>query len=618
MAGTVSSLVVKIGADISELQSAMGKVQKSVQDTGKRMTDLGKTISTRVTAPLTALGAVAVRAFGVQEKAELQLRAALQANGREVDRLFKSYNDFAQEMQRTTVVGDETTLAMLAQAESLGLTADSAERAVKNSIAMQSAFGVNAQSALRYTAALEQGNATMLTRYIPTLRDIEDESERAAEAQRILGNAFSSAEAEAQGSTGQMIQMKNAVGDLLEVVGKVIAEAILPFVRRIKEMAEAAQNLNPSVIRMGVVIAGVAAAIGPLLVIGGQFLVWTSKAIGMIGRFVRVLGLVLSPIFLKIAAIAALVLIVKSIYDTFTPIQEFFQSLWQNVLNIFEWAVNNIIRAWNSVRSFMAKIVPGISEGVVETFTLMNEAVGGKLSEFGANVKQNFNDALGFVQDFARGAISGITGFIFKQDELAKSTEKAMGRVAFSYESASDRARAAILRMNFGVVKGVERTKTNLTEFADITDELAARINTAILDMTQSFFEGLSNMAAAGGGFKNVANNLLTTLADLAVQMGRIILASGIGIEALKKSLQAFSGIGAIAAGAALIALGSAAKSALSSAGRSAGGGAVSQNFQPSARDVPGQTGGNVTFEIEYDKLVGVLDNGGRRRGRIG
>jgi hypothetical protein len=265
MAGTISSLNIKIGANISEALSGLQKIGKETEQLGRKMSDLGKTLSTRVTAPIVAMGALSVRAFGIQEKAELQLRAALQANGREVDKLFGRYNAFAQEMQRVTVVGDETTLAMLAQAESFGLSADSAERAVKNSIAMQSAFGVNAQSALRYTAALESGNATMLTRYIPSLRDITDESEKVAEAQRILGNAFSSAEAEAQGSAGQITQLRNAVGDLSEQFGAIIADRILPFVNRLKKLAIQFQGLNTIQKEQIVVLGSIAAGIGPVL-----------------------------------------------------------------------------------------------------------------------------------------------------------------------------------------------------------------------------------------------------------------------------------------------------------------------------------------------------------------
>src|SRR5690554_4586127 len=305
------------------------------------MAQMGQTLSTRVTAPIAAFAGVAVRAFGQQEDAERKLRAALQANGRQVESLFNRYNQFASEMQRTTIIGDETTLAMLQQAESLGLTADSAERAVKNSIAMQSAFGVNAESAIRYTAALEQGNATMLTRYIPTLRDIEDESERVAEAQRVLGNAFEVAEAEAQGSRGQIIQLKNAVGDLMEVIGSIVSEAILPFVKRMRELAERLQEVDKSTIALGVAIAGVAASIGPTLFI--------------IGKLTAAIAFLTSPIGLVIVAIAALSAAILYIWVNWSAIVERISdwSWWKNMLidmiqffldqNPFE----HIIKAYN-------------------------------------------------------------------------------------------------------------------------------------------------------------------------------------------------------------------------------------------------------------------------------
>ncbi|KKK67708.1 hypothetical protein LCGC14_2951370, partial [marine sediment metagenome] len=65
-----------------------------------------------------------------------------------------------------------------------------AARAAENAIALSAAFGINASSAIRYTAALEEGDTTMLNRYIPTLRQIKDDSERVAAAQRILADGL--------------------------------------------------------------------------------------------------------------------------------------------------------------------------------------------------------------------------------------------------------------------------------------------------------------------------------------------------------------------------------------------------------------------------------------------
>lgn len=596
----MSTLKVQIGAELSELENALSQVSRKITDVGKNLESMGKTLSTRVTAPIVAFGALTVRSFGKQEDAERKLRAALQANGREVDSLFNRYNNFAKEMQKTTVIGDEVTLAMLQQAESLGLTSDSAERAVRNSIAMQSAFGVNAQSAIRYTAALEQGNATMLTRYIPTLRDIEDESERVAEAQRVLANAFQVSESEAQGTTGQLIQLKNAVGDMMETIGAVVAEAILPFVRRLKELAESAQQLNPDLIKLGVGIAGITAAVGPLLII--------------LGKLASALAFVLSPIILKVSALGALglafVYVIRNL-DAFKNAIPGLTFLIDQAIRSITFQTEMLKRLGDAFKN-IASIFKSASDEV-DNFedSLPDEKTATGFESFSDFVKGTLSDLGGFIRDFTQD-LTGLdlsSKFVIDSAEVKESvdeTEKAMGRVALAYESAADRASAALSRMEIRTVEGVKGSSESLNGFADITDELAARINFALVDMTESFFTSLANIAFAGGGLSNVARGLLSTLADLAIQMGRIILSAGIGIEALKISLSSFTGVGAIAAGAALIAIGSAAKAALSSVGSSAGS-TGSANFEPFARDV--QSGGQVTFRIQGNELIGVLDN---------
>lgn len=352
------SLVVKIGADIKGLQSAMVQVSASVQNAGKNITNLGKTVSTRLTAPLVLLGGVALKAFAAQEQAELRLRAALNANGRVVNHLFNRYNSFAQEMQRTTVIGDETTLAMLAQAESLGLTGDSAERAVKNSIAMQGAFGVNAESALRYTAALEEGNATMLSRYIPTLRGIEDESEKAAEAQRVLTRAFTAAEAEANGVAGTFKQVKNAIGDAMEDIGKNIADAFNitghknAIIENIAAMRNFFASLSAEARRNIVLITAAILGIGPAIITIGI----TISTLGVI------IGALTSPITLVVAFIAGLGVAILFLRDNWEAVVERISDIgwWKNTLIsmaqfVLEWTGPSlIIKGWNAVITYIS------------------------------------------------------------------------------------------------------------------------------------------------------------------------------------------------------------------------------------------------------------------------
>jgi tape measure domain-containing protein len=80
-----------------------------------------------------------------------------------------------------------------------------------------------------------------------------------------------------------------------------------------------------------------------------------------------------------------------------------------------------------------------------------------------------------------------------------------------------------------------------------------------------ALMENIGAGLAGVGGKMNVLQILLGGVADMMLQLGKMAIASGVTIEALKKALATFSGIGAIVAGAALVAVGSAIKARLSS-----------------------------------------------------
>jgi hypothetical protein len=501
---SLAKLTVKIGADISELEKAMGRASKAMEETGKRMSDLGKTLSTRVTAPLVAMGALSVRAFGIQEKAELQLRAALQANGREVDKLFGRYSAFASEMQRVTVVGDETTLAMLAQAESFGLSADNAERAVKNSIAMQSAFGVNAQSALRYTAALEQGNATMLTRYIPSLRDITDESEKVAEAQRILGNAFSSAEAEAQGSAGQITQLKNAFGDLMEVVGGVIAEAIMPFIKRAKQMAEQLQTIDREILKTVVGYGALVAAIGPAMLI--------------IGKFTKVLGLLLSPLALKLAAIVALGVGINWLIQNIPALAERFKFYFSKAKDAVLDMVSASIRALAKLIGFVNKATEIALTGLA---VALEEAKDGldkpEFTEF-TGIIEALGNSFAFVTDMIKDFIFAGSG-ANKIAEEFKRTIEAMDMPTRSFGMAIENISVQANKIPQSMQDAFESIKKK---------QIALEVITPIMDnFVNSFGHGMANVVVQGERLVDVLKNIGKLLLSSAIQRGLQLLLSG-------------------------------------------------------------------------------------------
>lgn len=100
---------------------------------------------------------------------------------------------------------------------------------------------------------------------------------------------------------------------------------------------------------------------------------------------------------------------------------------------------------------------------------------------------------------------------------------------------------------------------------AEKADELNERLRDAIVNGVSesigTLMEGMMGLEDVNGA--KILQALLTPIADVAVQAGELIMAQGVAVEAFKTSLTSLNGYAAIAAGAALIMVGQAAKAGL-------------------------------------------------------
>lgn len=105
-----------------------------------------------------------------------------------------------------------------------------------------------------------------------------------------------------------------------------------------------------------------------------------------------------------------------------------------------------------------------------------------------------------------------------------------------------------------------------------ITLEAINMLNSALSQGVTASLGELANVIAGveGANVGSVVKALLSPLADAAISAGLLIMTTGKGIEALRDGLTKFFGIGAIAAGATLMAVGVAAKAGLAAIGRGA------------------------------------------------
>ncbi len=234
------------------------------------------------------------------------------------------------------------------------------------------------------------------------------------------------------------------------------------------------------------------------------------------------------------------------------------------------------------------------------------------------------DDPLGTLGAGIRGIIPPNLGEVLVE-ELEDSEE----RVADFVNTASDLV-DGIFKDNEGLAEFLAPGSEEVKNAEKRAEEFAERIKFLLSGDSKesSLITGITSLGTAIGNAlangTNVAENagkaLLGVLGDLAIKIGKIILATGIGLEGLKGALTNpfTAGPAAIATGVLLIGAGAALKGLAGGSGaRGSSGGSPVAGSRPVERvaDTTSAFGGNVTFEIGNDALVGQLQQASDRRG---
>jgi tape measure domain-containing protein len=180
------------------------------------------------------------------------------------------------------------------------------------------------------------------------------------------------------------------------------------------------------------------------------------------------------------------------------------------------------------------------------------------------------------------GAIEEIQESI-SNSPLASSTELDL----FSGIISIDNIKAGISQLTQITKSGAEGFKKNLTEILQIDPEARGQTLQNWIDLAdgiKSTLESAGESAAVGigevvgglvsgsSGLNALPQMILSVVGDAAIQLGKLAIGIGVSVEAIKTAFKSLGGAGAVAAGIALIALGSVAKSGAASIGKKMGG----------------------------------------------
>lgn len=300
--GSLASINIRFKADLKEFSSQMQNATRDIDKIGASMSKVGTGLSLGLTAPILGLGAIAVKTAANFETLKTSLLSTFQGNQSAADAAFKQIQGFAAE----TPYEMEQVLDAFIKLKNLGL--DPSEEALSSYGNTASAMGKSLNQMIEAVADASTGEFERLKEFGIKSKSEGDKvsftfqgvttkvGKNAAEIQKYLlgiGNVNFAGAMERQSQTfnGRLSTLKDNFSSLADSFGTIILEFISPLIDSLANLSERFKTLEPGTKKIIVVVAGLAAAIGPLLLaIGGILTIIPT----MVAGFAAVKGAILS------------------------------------------------------------------------------------------------------------------------------------------------------------------------------------------------------------------------------------------------------------------------------------------------------------------------------------
>jgi hypothetical protein len=289
---TLASIGINITGDSKELSTALETASSKMQAFGVRASELGKTLSTRLTLPIIGAAALAIREFGKEEDAIARLNGALRANAGQANITANEVKALAESLETTTNVTADATMnaaALLSTfhqvSNQAGENNDVFTRTIKVSADLAALMGTDMTSATMQLAkalenptiglgALSRSGTTFTVQQKEMIQALV-ESGKQLEAQTMILDVVESqykgiAEELAQTTSGRIKNALNELGKTVDSFGQIMSEALLPMLELITRLAKRLETMDESTKRFVITIAGLTAAVGPALFVIGQ------------------------------------------------------------------------------------------------------------------------------------------------------------------------------------------------------------------------------------------------------------------------------------------------------------------------------------------------------------
>lgn len=332
---TTEQALNKLEQQGQETKRSLSDLGASLQNTGDKMKGVGQTLTLGVTAPIVAAGVAAVKFASDMEESTNKVNVAFGGSADKVkawaDTTLESYGIAeGSALDMAALFGDMGTAMGQSQEEAakmsmslVGLAGDLASfKNIGIDQAQEALKGIfTGEGEALKTLGIVMQDSTLEAYALATGQkkayDEMTQAEKVALRYSFVMDAAKNSQGDfartSDGTANQLRIMQESLKELAASIGEVLLPIITPIVAKLNEWAQSFAGLDEGTKKIIVAIAGIAAAIGPALIVLGFLASSIGSIIGFfavgatgVSAFAATMAVITGPIGLAVAAIAAI------------------------------------------------------------------------------------------------------------------------------------------------------------------------------------------------------------------------------------------------------------------------------------------------------------------------
>jgi len=359
---------------------------------------------------------------------------------------------------------------------------------------------------------------------------------------------------------GQLTILKSQLEELAISFGELLMPAIRTIVGWIQKFVDWLNGMDEGTKKVIMTVALLAAALGPVLIVIGKVISAVGTIMTIVPKIAGVINVVkgafaalnatmlANPIFLIIAAIAALVAAFIYLWNNCEGFRQFWIDLWENIkaVAVAVWtAISEFFTAaweaiksaaetvWNGIRDFFS----GLWEGIKTIFTTVVTAISGFLSAAWTSIQTTvktvftaissfFSTVWNGIKNIVTTVVTAISTFLTTAWNTIKTT---ITTVLNAIKTVFTTVWNAIKTVITTIVNGIKNTIS--TVWNSIKNTVSSVVNTiknTVSNVFNSMWNGIKNTISGiyntiVSGF-NKAISFITSLPSRAFQWGKDII----------------------------------------------------------------------------------------------